>query len=140
MSLREALRLPAGGGLGRPRLWWSIGFAGIVLLIVLELVPAPPSLKVDPGGWSDHALAYATLMAWFARLDAGTRYRGGIAFALVVLGIALECAQGLTTWRTFDGHDMIANAIGVAAGWIASPPRLPSGLPTIERLLFGRPA
>lgn len=131
--------MAAGGGEFRhPTIWWAIGFGGVVLLVVLELMPSPPSLDVGPNGWADHALAYATLMAWFARLDPTRLFRARIAFALVAIGVVLECVQGLTTWRTFDVTDMMANAIGVAIGWLASPPRLPNGLPAFDRVLFDR--
>jgi len=126
------------GALRRPRLWWGVGCAGLALLVVLEIMPSPPSLDVGPGGWTDHALAYATLMAWFARLDGAASYRRRVAFALVALGVALECAQGLTTWRTFDVADMLANAAGVTIGWLASPPRLRNGLVELDRALFAR--
>ncbi len=138
-ATRSAPATGAHAVLKHPRLWWAIGFAGIALLVVLELMPSPPSLDLGPSGWSDHGLAYAVLMAWFSRLDRDRGVRARIAFALVALGVVLECAQGFTTWRTFDPADMIANAAGVAVGWFASPPRLPNGLPAAERLVLGRP-
>ncbi len=129
--------------IGRPRepalrhadLWRAVGFVGVAGVIWLSLTPNPPDLQLDPGNWSGHGLAYAVLMGWFARVEPHGGARRSIALALCLLGVVIECLQGLTPWRTFDAHDMLANAFGVAIGWLASPPRVPNGLPTIERLL-----
>jgi glycopeptide antibiotics resistance protein len=34
------------------------------------------------------------------------------------MGIALEFLQGMTDTRSFEVLDMVANAVGVALGWI----------------------
>ncbi len=47
---------------------------------------------------------------------------------MVALGIAMEYAQRATGYRTFEVADMIADAFGVAIGWLAAPPRLPNFL------------
>ncbi len=124
-----------GPGLRHADLWRGVGFFGVAAVIWLSLTPEPPELRLDPSNWSGHGLAYAVLMGWFARIQYDEGTRRYVALALCLLGVTIECAQGLTPWRTFDVLDMVANAIGVAFGWLASPPRMPNGLPTIERLL-----
>ncbi len=116
--------------------WLSIGLAAVVLLVWGSVVPHPPELGLDPSNWTGHGLAYALLMAWFARLVPPEAQRGA-AIALIGLGVAIECVQGLLPWRTFDVLDMVANAVGVWIGWAASPPRVANGLPALERLILG---
>lgn len=118
------------------RLWFAVGCFGIGLLFWLSLTQNPPDLGLDRGNWSGHFLAYSMLMGWFARLFDDRSVRRQSAITLIGIGIAIECLQGLVPWRTFDPLDMLANTFGVLLGWLASPPRVPSGLPLIERLLL----
>ena len=51
------------------KIWLAVGWAGIIGVIYLSLMPEPPSF--DAGLWSDkigHSLAYTLLMLWFAQL------------------------------------------------------------------------
>ena len=48
------------------------------------------------------------------------------------MGIAIEYLQRATGYRTFEVADMIADAVGVATGWLLAPPRLPHVLQWIE--------
>jgi VanZ family protein len=118
------------------RLWFAIGCFGIGLLFWLSLARNPLDLGLDSGNWSGHFLAYSMLMGWFARLSDDRWVRRRSAIMLVAIGIVIECLQGLVPWRTFDPLDMLANTFGVLLGWIASPPRVPSGFPRVERLLL----
>jgi VanZ family protein len=52
---------------------------------------------------------------------------------MVALGIALEYAQRTTGYRSFDIADMVADAAGVAIGWLLAPPRLPNLLSWAEK-------
>ena len=106
-------------------IWRAIGFGLVMLVIWLSLTPRPIAIPVEHGDKLDHLAAYATLMFWFAQLD--TRHRKRLAYAIgfVTLGVALEYAQRLTHYRTFEVADMGANTVGVLLGWIVSPPRGP---------------
>ena len=107
------------------RCWQAVGWFGIGLLIYLSLTPQPPEIPVEQGDKIGHSLAYATLMLWWAQLLPNAPQRRWLAAALIGLGIALEYVQGWTGWRTFDYFDMLADAIGVALGWLAAYPRTP---------------
>ena len=97
------------------RFWRGVGWFGIVLLLYLSLTPQPPAA---PGGDKlGHALAYATLMYWWAQLMCASLARLRLAATLIVLGIAIEYVQGWTGWRAFEYWDMVADAVGVALGW-----------------------
>ena len=115
--------------------WRAIGVALVMLVIWLSLTPHPIEIPVENGDKLGHVAAYATLMVWFAQLD--TRYRMRVAYAIgfVLLGVALEFAQRLTDYRTFEVADMGADAAGVLFAWVASPPRGPDVIGFVERLL-----
>jgi VanZ family protein len=114
------------------RPWQLIGWMLVVLVVYLSLTPAPIEFPVEDGDRYEHALAYATLMFWFAHLHDGFRARVGLALAFIAMGVGLEFAQGMTGYRSFQVPDMIANAVGVGIGWLAAPPRLPHALRLIE--------
>ncbi len=107
------------------RLWVGIGWFGVVLLIFLSLTPQPPEIPIEQGDKFGHAFAYAMLMYWWAQLLPAARQRLRVAAALLALGIAIEYVQGWTGWRSFDYYDMLADAIGIALGWLIAPPRTP---------------
>ena len=102
----------------RPRLWLGTWAFGWLLCVVLSLVD-PPQLGVDVPD-SDkvgHFLAYALLSAWSVWIFASRRSHLLSAIALVLLGIAMEFAQGaLTDDRMMDVRDAWADTIGVLIG------------------------
>ena len=104
--------------------WWRVGGAVLVLsVIVLSLMPHPPEIPISAGDKLAHLLTYITLMFWFAQVDIQHRQRLRWALAFIAMGIALEFAQGMTAYRSFDGFDMLANTVGVLLGWLVAPPR-----------------
>lgn len=119
--------------LKRRPLWLAIGWALILLVIYLSLIPAPPSIPGEEGDKIGHVLAYATLMMWFLQLYAGLPRRLVLALAFVALGIALEFVQRDTGYRTFEIADMVADSVGVAVGWLVAPPRTRNALRLLER-------
>ena len=52
------------------------------------------------------------------------------------MGVALEFAQGMTDYRTFEILDMVANATGVALGWAIASLTGGETLRRIERALL----
>ena len=102
----------------RPRLWLGLWWFGWLLCVVLSLIH-PPQLGVDvpDGDKIGHFLAYALLSAWSVWLFSSRRSHFVSAIALVLLGIAMELAQGaFTSDRMMDGRDAWADAIGVLIG------------------------
>jgi len=121
--------------LDRAPLWWGLGWALVALVIFFSLEPKPPEVPGDPGNWSGHLIAYGTLAGWFTRLLYARRSRLLALALLVSMGVVLEFLQGMTGYRTYDPLDMLANTCGVLLGLLLAPPRLPNGLPTVERWL-----
>ena len=116
--------------------WWRAGgYALILLVIYLSLTRRPPDLDIDNGDKLGHFLAYGSLMFWFAQLALERLPRLRWALAFVAMGITLEFVQGMTSYRSFDVIDMLANSVGVGLGWLlALPWRVPLFL-RIETLL-----
>jgi VanZ family protein len=117
------------------RVWRTIGFGLVMLVIWLSLTPHPIEIPVENGDKLGHVAAYATLMFWFAQLDTRHRMRLAYAIGFVLLGVALEFAQRLTDYRTFEVADMGADAVGVLFAWVVSPPRGPDVIGFVERVL-----
>lgn len=105
-----------------PRVWFGVWVLMILAVIVLSLMPGPPIPASLVIGKLDHLLAYFALAAFAAEIFMRRRALFGAALALVLLGIALELAQGyLTTYRhmaMYDGMiDTLGVAIGIATAW-----------------------
>jgi len=116
-------------------LWQVIGFTLIVFVIYQSLTPAPMAIPADEGSRLGHLAAYGTLMGWFSHLHEERRRRILLALGFVAMGVALEAIQGATGYRTTDLTDALANTLGVCAGWLLAPPRLPNLLALTERYL-----
>jgi len=88
----------------------------VLCLLPLQQVSVPGGDKLH------HMLAYATLMLmWTLALDSATfRRQAQIAAALVLMGLLVECAQGLTAYRFFEWADVAANTAGVMLGWMTA--------------------
>ena len=116
------------------RRWWlGIGWLGVALVIYLSLMRNPPQIDIAQSDKVEHAAAYALLMCWFAQVSLALDRRVLIAAALVALGIAIEYAQRATGYRSFEYLDMVADAVGVALGWLLAPPRLPNFYAAAQR-------
>ena len=102
----------------KPGLWLGLWIFGWALCVYLSLGPAPPIPPGIPDGDKfGHALAYGLLSAWAVMIFRSRRGWWGSAAGLLALGIAMEFAQGaLTTNRTADPYDALADAIGIILG------------------------
>ena len=119
------------------RAWIGIGWAGVIAVVVLSLIPSPPQLiPVDQADKAEHVLAFGSLMFWFAQVYLLRRGRLATAGLLVTLGVAIEFAQGETGYRSFEYADMGADCAGIFAGWVLAPPRLPNLYTWSERFLL----
>ncbi|MGQ9860923.1 MAG: hypothetical protein ACUVSD_02790 [Thiobacillaceae bacterium] len=108
--------------------WTLIGWGMVLLTVYLSLTPKPPPLGIQVWDKFTHTLAYLALTYWFAQLH---ERRLAVALGMLALGGGLEIAQGYTGYRQASGLDMLANAIGVAAGWLLAW-RLPNLLLWLE--------
>ena len=87
---------------------------------VLSLMPITQTI---PGGDKlHHLLAYAGLMVMWrlAAPQATVRTQVKLAILFMLMGVAIEFAQGLTPYRFFEWADALANATGVCVGWVVA--------------------
>lgn len=105
----------APANLTYPRCWQAIGWLAVLVVVVLTVMPDPPTMHVPVLSWdkAQHTIAYAGLMWWFRQ--AWRPRRAWIVF-LIVLGVSLEAIQWTTNTRHFELADMVANAVGVGFG------------------------
>ncbi len=96
--------------------WRAAGWALLVVVVAVSLLPLRQRAGLAGLDKLEHFIGYALLMFWFAALHAPAR-RPWIALAFIVLGAALELAQGATGWRRAESLDLLADALGVASGW-----------------------
>lgn len=125
----------------RPRLWLGAWVLALAATVAVSLLPAP-YLGQAPSG-SDklgHLLAYALLSAYAVQLFPGWRARGAAAAGLVLLGVAIEVAQGTLVpgWRSMEFADVLANAAGVALGLATAPTPLSRALLWLDRRVARR--
>jgi len=119
----------------KPKLWLGIWIFGWALCIVLSLGPPPPiPSDVPDGDKIGHTLAYAVLSGWAVMIFGTRRAWLRSAAALMVLGIAIEFAQGaLTANRTADPYDALADALGIVLGLCVALTPANNFLLTLER-------
>ena len=118
-----------------PRLWAIAGVLLVGTIIWLSVTPHPPDPGFEQGDKFEHILAYGTLMFWFSELYPSMRTRIALAIGFVAMGVGLEFVQRALVYRTYDVFDMLANTIGVFAGWAVARACGPDVFARIERLL-----
>lgn len=113
--------------------WWTaLGWGFVLSIVYLSLMRAPQT--IDPSAFDiGHLLAYGWLMTWFAQIHRSAATRLVIGAALCALGAALEFAQGMTGYRTFDYADMGMNALGIAVGLLLARTPVQNALRALER-------
>jgi VanZ family protein len=103
----------------RYRRWWqAAGYALVVILTVNSLIPWP-QLAEAPDNFDKwlHAGAYLALTLWFCGVHERRRWPL-VAVGLLLLGAAIEFAQGRTGYRQADLFDMAANTAGITLGLV----------------------
>jgi len=104
-------------------LWRALLLALLAAITWLAVSPAPP-----PGmdtGWdkANHLLAFGSLA--FASVWAQwpqPRRWGWLMLALLAYGVGIEVAQSFLPPRQADWHDVVADALGIAAGLLVAWP------------------
>ena len=98
----------------------AAGWAMAAAIVWLSLTPSPPQIDFDQGDKLGHLAAYGTLMFWFCLLYARRNARIAYAVLWIAMGVSLEFIQGELGYRTYEVYDMVANTLGVLAGWAAA--------------------
>jgi len=109
--------LPLIKPLRRPRLWTVLWVLAVLLVVVVCLIPPPRIPLPENSDKGEHFLAYFILAGSAVQLFRPGRPLLWVGVGLVLMGVGIEFAQGaLTSNRTADPMDAIANTIGVLAG------------------------
>ena len=98
------------------KLWLAVGYALMAFIIYMSLTSNPIEIDLDYP-YQDkffHALAYFSLMGWFAQMFHVQSQRVAFAIAFIVMGLILEYMQSFSEVRYSETEDMIANTLGVA--------------------------
>lgn len=111
--------------------WLFLGGLLLLGVSVLSLLPTESLPDVQTHDKLSHFLAWAMLMAWFSQI---IRARGMLAAGLWTYSGVIEVLQGLSGYRDMSGLDLLANGLGILAGW-ALTRRWPDLLLRLERCL-----
>ena len=123
------------------KIWLTLGWALVGLVIFLSVIPrAPDMLGLDGGDKLLHLLTYAIMMLWFGFIYLPGRTYQNLGIILIAIGIALELIQGIIDDRSLSFLDMVANAVGVSLGWLLAKTRLSFALAHVENILKSRNA
>ncbi|MEO8296855.1 MAG: VanZ family protein [Burkholderiales bacterium] len=101
--------------LNRPATLWRVALALLVgTVLYLALVPHPP--KTTDLGWDklNHLAAFTTLTIVAFRAYGQARWRA--AAGLLAFGALIEVLQAVTPSRSSEWADVLADALGIAAG------------------------
>jgi len=100
--------------------WLTIGCLYLAYIIYGSLTPDPVDIQIDDFDKVMHFSAYALLMIWFAWIFYKPLSRYTMVVLFIALGIGLEFAQQAGGVRYFEFSDMIANSLGVLAGYFVT--------------------
>lgn len=102
-----------------PRAWLALWWLAVAMVFAACLLPARDLPRTPPGfDKIEHAAAFFLLAAGAVQLYATRRALWRAALGLLALGVAIELAQhAFTATRSMDPIDVLADAIGVAAGF-----------------------
>ncbi|MCK5720402.1 MAG: VanZ family protein [Thiomargarita sp.] len=101
------------------KFWLVVGFILVSTVITLSIISSPPNIipSIQYGDKLGHALAYFTLMAWFAQIYHSSSQRFYLVIGLFLLGITLEILQSLGGIRYAEWQDILANTTGILLAW-----------------------
>jgi len=108
----------SGGGVDRSLLWRGMFVAALAGVLILALVPVG-----NGPDWFTHAdklrHAAAFITLWAVGRRAGVKPAWALTLGLLGFGIGIELAQALTPYRESSVGDVLADAVGIAAGrWL----------------------
>ncbi len=115
-----------GVGAWVPRWLRALAFwTTAAVVVVLSLLPTQHLPEVAFNLWdkAQHAFGFAVLT--FLGLWAYPHRVRRVLVGMLLLGAMIELAQGATGWRHGDWLDLLADAVGVAAGamlWLSVRP------------------
>ncbi|MDD5334879.1 MAG: VanZ family protein [Rhodoferax sp.] len=96
---------------------WTWGFFVCALVVmVLALMPSPPPMITTGWDKSNHLLAFGVL-AWLG-CKAFPQHLAFTLLSLLAYGALIEILQSFTPTRSAEWLDLLADAVGILAGWM----------------------
>jgi len=116
------------------KLWLSFGilYIGFILAASLLKVPDINIMQFELRDKAIHFLMYFILVGWFAQLYKKISTRITILLGAILLGMLIEYLQGMTSYRSFDYLDGLANSTGAVFAFLLARPPLDSILKKID--------
>lgn len=96
--------------------FWRLALGGLLIVVLaLSLLPLGPDAPTTGWDKTNHMLAFATLavlgcLAYPGRITA-------TLLALLAYGALIEILQSFTDYRSAEWADLLADALGLLAGW-----------------------
>jgi len=119
------------------KLWLSIGYLLIVVVVFLSLTSNPVQFDTSLP-YQDklfHALAYFSLTFWFMQIYHIRHHVFQWVIFFLCLGLLLEYLQGFDSNRYSEVGDMIANTLGVVVAVALARTQLRFVLVRLERYI-----
>ena len=111
------------------RLWLTLGYILVTLVVFLSLWPKPPQpLDFEQSDKVAHIFTYMVLMLWFVNLYSERSRQVKLGVVFLGMGVFLELLQGMSEYRTLAYTDMLANGVGILVGLYLAKTRLAFGL------------
>lgn len=100
----------------RLSIWtWAFVVCAVAVL-VLALMPAPPSVITTGWDKSNHLLAFGA-MTWLG-CKAFPQRIAPLLLGLLAYGVLIEILQSFTPNRSAEWVDLLADCFGIALGWL----------------------
>jgi VanZ family protein len=121
------------------KVWLAMGYSLVALIVFLSLTSNPVDTGLDFPLQDKlfHALAYFSLMFWFAQIYHERVKRNVLAVMFILLGVLLEYLQGFNPVRYYEFADMMANTAGVVSGLLLALTGAKNSLIRVENVLDG---
>ncbi len=117
-------------------IWLSIGYVLVFVVVYLSITTSPiKNLGIPYQDKISHALAYFSLMFWFAQIYHDKFQRNMIAIIFLFMGVLMEYIQSFELARTADMADILANTVGVGLGFLLAQTALKNVLVNLEKLV-----
>lgn len=101
---------------GRSQIWLRAFFACALTVLVLALMPAPPSMITTGWDKSNHLLAFSVL-TWLG-CKAFPHRVITLLFGLLAYAALIEVLQSFTPTRSAEWLDLLADCFGIFLGWV----------------------
>ncbi len=119
-------------------LWLAAGVTYVCFILVASLtnIPEIELGKIIHRDKIIHFMLYFILVGWFVQLYKNKGTRALILVSAITLGMVIEYLQGMTSYRSFDWYDGVANSLGACCAFFLASTSFDSILNKADRRLY----